>query len=78
MSTAEILEELPKLTAEERQQLFERLCELQELDLINGVVPTDEEKKALDAALAEYQRDRNPGPPWREALRELGLKSLPE
>lgn len=71
MSKAEILAELPNLNAEERTQVFERLCELQENDLLQGVGPTAEEKKILDEALAEFQRDGNPGTPWRQTLRRI-------
>jgi hypothetical protein len=71
MSNAEILAELPKLKAEERRQIFQRLCELQEQDLLNGAGPSDEEKKLLDAALAEYEQDRDRGRPWREVLSDL-------
>ena len=51
MSKAEILAELPNLKAEERRQVFQRLCELQEDDLLHGVGPTEEEKNMLDEAL---------------------------
>jgi hypothetical protein len=44
MSSAGILAELPKLKAEERTQVCERLCELQERDLLDGLGPTAEEK----------------------------------
>jgi hypothetical protein len=71
MSKAEILAELPKLKAEERTQVFERLCELREDDLIAGAGPTAEERKILDDALAEYQRDGDRGMPWRQALRDI-------
>jgi hypothetical protein len=72
MSTSEILAELPRLKAEERRQVFQRLCELQEQDLLqHGVGPTDEEKRLLDEALASFERDGNPGTPWRDALRDL-------
>ena len=70
MSNAEILAELPKLKAEERTEVFQRLCELQEADLLHGVVPTGEEKKLLDDALAEFLRDNNVGTPWRAVLRQ--------
>jgi hypothetical protein len=76
MSKAEILAELPKLKAEERTQVFERLCQLQEDDLLNGVGPTAEEKNLLDEALAEYQRDGNRGTPWRQALQRLRSASV--
>lgn len=76
MSKTEILAELPKLKAEERTQVFERLCELQEMDLLQGVGQTAEEKKILDEALAEFQRDGNPGTPWRQTLRRIRSASL--
>jgi hypothetical protein len=71
MSQAEILAELPKLGAEERQQIYRRLCELQEQDLLRGVGPSDDEKALLDAALAEYEKDRDRGRPWQQVLAEL-------
>lgn len=72
MSKAEILAELPKLKAEERILVFERLCELQEHDLLRGVGPSAEEKELLDTALAEFERDGDPGRrPWREVLQSL-------
>jgi hypothetical protein len=71
MNKAEILAELPKLKAEERTQVFQRLCELQEDDILRGVGPTAQEKKILDEALAEFQRDGNPGTPWRQTLRRI-------
>ena len=77
MSKTEILAELPNLKAEERTQVFERLCELQEQDLLHGLGPTEEEKKLLDQALLEFEHDRNPGRPWREVLRELRSTSHP-
>ena len=35
MSKAEILELLPKLGPAERQEIFDRLCDLQEAELVN-------------------------------------------
>jgi hypothetical protein len=37
---------------------------------LHGVGPTDEEKKILDEALAEFEHDGNPGAPWREVVRK--------
>jgi hypothetical protein len=71
MSSTEILAELPKLKVEERTQVFQRLCELQEADVLHGVGPTDQEKKLLDEALAEFQRDGSAETPWRDVLRQL-------
>jgi hypothetical protein len=71
VSKAEILAELPNLKADERTQVFERLCELQERDLLQGLGPTDEEKRLLDEALADFERDGKRGEPWREVLRRI-------
>jgi hypothetical protein len=71
MSKAEILEELPKLSPGERSQLFARLAELHEADLISGGELTSNEREALDAALNAFLHDRDPGQPWREVFQEL-------
>jgi hypothetical protein len=71
MSAPEIIAELPKLKPEERQEVFQRLCQLQEEDILHGSGPTAEERAALDQALGEFDRDRNPGRPWREVLADL-------
>lgn len=71
MSKAEILAELPRLKAEERTQVFQRLCELQEEDILRGVGPSAQEKAILDEALADFQRDGNHGTPWRQALHAI-------
>ncbi len=71
MSKAEILAELPDLKAEERDQVFRRLCEIQEDDLLYGAGPSDEEKRLLDEALEAFQRDGDVGTPWREVIRQL-------
>jgi hypothetical protein len=71
LSKAGILAELPKLKAEERTQGFDRLCELQETDLLQGVGPTPQEKKLLEEAWAEFERDGGRGTPCREALHRV-------
>ncbi len=75
MSKAEILAELPKLKPEERRQVYQRLCELQEQDLLSGVGPGPEEKKILDEAMAAFARDGDVGRPWREVIQSIS-KSL--
>ena len=71
MSTTRILEELPRFTVSDRSQLFARLAELHEADLLSGGAPTPAEQQALDEALAEFEQDRNPGEPWRDVFREI-------
>jgi hypothetical protein len=71
MSKTEILEELPNLTVSDRSQLFARLAELHEADLLHGGAPTPAERQALDEAFAEFEKDPNPGEPWRAVFREI-------
>jgi hypothetical protein len=77
MSKAEILAALSTLRAEERSQVFERLCELQDADLIQGAAPTETEKRLPDEALAEFHNDGNRGLPWRDALRDIRAARTP-
>jgi len=71
MSKAEILEELPKLAPGERRDIFERLCELEERDLLDGVGPTTEEKALLDREWEDYQKRPNAGSSWEEVEARL-------
>jgi hypothetical protein len=71
MSKAQIFEELPKRTVSDRSQLFDRLAELHEADLLDGGSPTPAERQALDEALTEFERDPSPGQPWREVFCEI-------
>ena len=71
MSKAEILAELPKLKADERNQLIQKLCELQEDEILRGKAPDPVEQKLLDDALAEFERDGSPGIPGRDVLKRL-------
>jgi len=71
MSKAQILEELPKLTAKDRSQLFACLAEIHETDLIEGYAPSPAERQALDEAFAEFERDPSPGEPWRDVFLQL-------
>ena len=71
MSTTQILEELPRLTASDRAQLFACLAEIHEADLLDGRAPTPAERLALDEAQAEFERDPSPGEPWRDVFREI-------
>ena len=71
MSKVEILEALPQLSAGDRTQLFARLAELHESDLIGSDEPTPAERKILDEALAAFERDGNPGEAWRDVLLQI-------
>jgi len=71
MNTAQILEELSRLTANDRSRLFARLAEIHETDLLEGGAHSPAERQALDEALTEFERDPSPGEPWREIFRQL-------
>lgn len=71
MSTAEILAQLPRLKAKDRAQVFQKLCALQERDLVKGTGSTAKEKKLLDQALQEFQKDSDVGIPWRKAIKQI-------
>ena len=67
MSKVEILEELPKLTTEERQEIRLKLAELDGDGWLDADEPlTDAEKSLLDARLAAYEKDPDAGSSWAE------------
>lgn len=65
----EILEELPKLAARERREIFERICEMEENDLLNE--PSAEEKALLDRELESYRKSPEAGSTWAEVEARL-------
>lgn len=66
----EILAELPKLELADRREIFDRICEIEERDLITGGA-TDEEKKLLDHELEEYHHNPEAGSSWNEVEARL-------
>jgi putative addiction module component (TIGR02574 family) len=74
MSKLEILAELPKLELADRREIFDRICEIEERDLITGGA-TDEEKNLLDRELEEYRRNPETGSSWNEVEARLRKSS---
>jgi putative addiction module component (TIGR02574 family) len=70
----EILAELPKLELADRREIFDRICEIEERDLLTGGA-TDEEKALLDRELAEYRRNPEAGSSWNEVEARLRKSS---
>ena len=66
MSKKEILAELPKLDLADRREIFDRICEIEEQDLLKGGGATAEERALLDRELEEYRRNPEAGSPWNE------------
>ena len=69
MSKAEILEELVRLTPEERREIRARLNELEGVTNDgwndNGAL-TDEEKRLIESRVAEHERDPQSAISWGE------------
>ena len=71
MSKAEILRELPKLGLEDRREIFERISEMEEQDLLKGADPTAEDKTLLDGELEQYRRNPEAGSAWEDVEARL-------
>ncbi len=76
MSKLEILAELPKLALEDRREIFDRICEMEERDLLNGTA-TPEEKVLLDRELEEFRRNPETGSTWNEVETRIRKSSRP-
>jgi putative addiction module component (TIGR02574 family) len=76
MSKKEILAELPKLDVEDRREIFDRICEMEERDSLSGIV-TPEEKALLDRELEEYRRNPAAGSSWNEVEARIRKPSRP-
>ena len=76
MSKSEILAELPKLGVEDRREILDRICEMEERDLLNGGA-TPEEKALLDRESEEYQRNPEAGSSWNEVEARIRKSSRP-
>jgi len=75
MSKMEILAELPKLELADRREIFDRICEMEERDLLLGSQPTAEEKALLDRELEEYRRNPEADSTWNEVEARLRKSS---
>jgi hypothetical protein len=71
MSKTEILEELPKLTSEEREEISLKLAEL-DGDWLDSDDPlSDQEKALLEARLDDLEKHPEESIPWAEAEARL-------
>jgi hypothetical protein len=72
MSKTEILEELPRLTSEERQEIRLKLAELDGDVWLDDDDPlSDEEKALLEARLSDMEEHPEASIPWEEAKRRI-------
>lgn len=70
MSKADILAELPRLTADDRGEILDQLWSLEEQEALRRG-PSPEEKTLLDAELADYAANPNAGSSWSEVQARL-------
>ena len=67
MSKAEILEELPKLTPEERQEVRRKLAELDGDEWLDADDPlTDAEKALIESRIEAHEKNPETAIPWEE------------
>ena len=72
MSKIEILDELPKLTKEERFEIRLKLAELDGDNWLDDDDPlSDEQKTLLEARLRDMEMHPETSVPWAEAKRRL-------
>ncbi|MFA6543229.1 MAG: hypothetical protein WCS99_02310 [Limisphaerales bacterium] len=74
MSKADILAELPKLTADDRTEILDQLWSLEEKDALQRG-PSREEKALLDAELADFAANPGTGNSWTEVQARLRTRS---
>ena len=74
MSKAEIIAELPRLSAEDRAEVQAKLDELAG-DAWQDVAELSEaDKQALDGALADYENSPDAGSPWEHVKARVQAK----
>ena len=71
MSKAELLEEISKLTPEERGEIWDALWTLEEHRLLGSSAPSDHEKEVLDRELENYEKNPWGGASWEEVEARL-------
>jgi hypothetical protein len=72
MSKAEILQELPKLTKDERFEIRVKLAEMDSDGWLDADDPlTDPEKALIEARLEDMEKHPENAIPWREAEARL-------
>ena len=75
MSKSQILEELPKLAPEERDEIRAKLAELDGEGWLDESEPlTSAEKVLLNARLAAYEKDPEVGSSWEEVEARIRAK----
>ena len=59
----------------DRREIFDRICEIEEHDLLAGGQPGAEERALLDKELEDYRRNPDAGSTWQEVETRLRQSS---
>jgi hypothetical protein len=71
MSKNEIIDELPKLTLEERREVLAKLLALDDTEWLDEGELSDEEKRIIIERLDACDKDPNGFIPWQQVKAEL-------
>ena len=71
MSKAELLEEISKLTPEERGEIWDALWTVEERLLLGSNAPSDHEKAVLDREMEDFEKNPRGGASWEEVAVRL-------
>ncbi|MGI9066093.1 MAG: addiction module protein [Pyrinomonadaceae bacterium] len=75
MSKTEILEELPKLSSEERYEIRMKIAELDGDDWLDDDDPlTDEQKALIESRIEAHERNPETAIPWEEVKTRLNRR----
>jgi len=67
MSKAEILAEIPKLTPEEREEIYLKIVELDSDEWLDADDPlTDEQKALIETRIEAHEKNPQSAIPWEE------------
>lgn len=71
MSKAEILSELPNLSAEERRELLDRLLQLEGEGWLDAADLTDDERRLIESRLEAHRQNPDAAIPWDDVEAKL-------
>ena len=71
MSKAEILAELPKLSPEDLAEIQAKLNELAGRDWVDNGELSEEDKRALNEAITDYEKNPDSVIPWEEVKAQI-------
>jgi putative addiction module component (TIGR02574 family) len=71
MSKSEILNALPNLSAKERQEILEKLLELETQGWLDAADLTDDERRLIESRVEAHRQNPDAAIPWEDVEAEL-------